>query len=188
MTQVYTDNKHLILRLKTLLDDLDIVNSIKEITPTTVVLTDTASAISLLQERSELKVMALSDNPSFAEGSSLLRKGIKGYANTYIHLLHLKQAIEIINSGNIWLYPSFMQELISQTADKNDVKSELLDKLTQRERETALLIAKGKSNKEIAVELDITERTVKAHLTNIYSKTGLTDRLSLAKSIYTQVR
>ena len=52
--------------------------------------------------------------------------------------------------------------------------------LTPREREIALWIASGDRNKEIANRLEITERTVKAHLTSIFRKLGLTDRLRLA--------
>jgi DNA-binding NarL/FixJ family response regulator len=52
--------------------------------------------------------------------------------------------------------------------------------LTQREREIATLIGIGESNKQIARRLTITERTVKAHLTEIFRKLGIGDRLRLA--------
>jgi DNA-binding NarL/FixJ family response regulator len=52
--------------------------------------------------------------------------------------------------------------------------------LTTREREVAELIAGGASNKDIAERLGITERTVKAHLTSVFQKLGLTSRLQLA--------
>ena len=55
-----------------------------------------------------------------------------------------------------------------------------LDRLTPREREIAQLIGGGASNKEIAGRLNITEATVKAHLTAIFRKLGLSDRLGLA--------
>lgn len=184
MAQLFTKNKTLLKRLPGLIKGIDIRTSPEKIDPKTVVITDLESAPRVMSAREELKVMVLSDQPSFAEGSALLQKGIKGYANTHIHLLHLTQAIEVINSGNIWLYPSFMQELITSSVAKAETKNEILDQLTAREQETALLVAEGKSNKEIAIALNITERTVKAHLTSIYTKTGLTDRLSLAKNIY----
>lgn len=184
MEQVYTSDQALIKRLKGLFGVLDLVDSVEKIDAKRVVITDVASALGLMNEREELRVLALSDVPSFQEGAPLLQKGLKGYANTHIHLLHLTQAIDVINSGNIWLYPSFMQELIAGSVPKADPKDEILNPLTSRERETALLVAEGKSNKEIASTLNITERTVKAHLTSIYTKTGLSDRLSLAKNIY----
>jgi len=186
MIQIYTAFAPLLKRIKTLSKDksldekLVVRNSIFEIEKEELVLTDSPTALKLLSERPELKVMALSDIPSFAEGQVLLQKGLKGYANTHIHLTHLKQAISLINSGNIWLYPTFMQELILQTTSKTDSRDELLKQLSLREQETALEVAKGKSNKEIATELNITERTVKAHLSSIFEKVGASDRFALA--------
>jgi DNA-binding NarL/FixJ family response regulator len=55
-----------------------------------------------------------------------------------------------------------------------------LANLTEREQEISVLIGSGESNKQIARRLDITERTVKAHLTEIFRKLGITDRLRLA--------
>jgi two-component system NarL family response regulator len=52
--------------------------------------------------------------------------------------------------------------------------------LTRREREIAELIGNGECNKQIARQLTITERTVKAHLTEIFRKLGIADRLKLA--------
>lgn len=56
----------------------------------------------------------------------------------------------------------------------------MLAALTQREREVALCVARGESNKEIARKLDLAERTIKAHLTGIFEKLGVRDRLRLA--------
>ena len=55
-----------------------------------------------------------------------------------------------------------------------------LESLTKREREIANLVAQGQSNLEIAANLDIAERTVKAHLSSIYEKTKTGSRLNLA--------
>ena len=55
-----------------------------------------------------------------------------------------------------------------------------LESLTKREREIANLISQGQSNLEIAANLNITERTVKAHLSSIYEKTKTGSRLNLA--------
>jgi DNA-binding NarL/FixJ family response regulator len=52
--------------------------------------------------------------------------------------------------------------------------------LTERQREVAMLVGKGASNKKIANQLDITDRTVKAHLGTIFEKLGVKDRLQLA--------
>ena len=56
--------------------------------------------------------------------------------------------------------------------------------LTQREREVALLAANGASNSDIATECGISERTVKAHLTAVFAKINITDRLQLALRVH----
>jgi two-component system NarL family response regulator len=69
------------------------------------------------------------------------------------------------------------------TQEKNKIKQavgELLANLTRREYEIATLVGNGESNKQIARRLDITERTVKAHLTEVFRKLDVGDRLKLA--------
>jgi DNA-binding NarL/FixJ family response regulator len=66
------------------------------------------------------------------------------------------------------------KEKVSSAAEKK------LARLTEREHAVADLVAQGQSNLEIAYNLNITERTVKAHLTSIYEKTGTGSRLNLA--------
>ena len=56
--------------------------------------------------------------------------------------------------------------------------------LTAREKQVALLAAQGASNQRIAEDCDITERTVKAHLSAVFDKLGVTDRLQLALKVH----
>ena len=72
-------------------------------------------------------------------------------------------------------------ELAARAGPQCSVAFDLrLANLTEREQEISVLIGSGESNKQIARRLDITERTVKAHLTEIFRKLGITDRLRLA--------
>ena len=76
-----------------------------------------------------------------------------------------------------------MDELIKTTHEKKRIKQSIQDaiaSLTHRENEIALLVAQGESNKNIAHQLAITERTVKAHLTEIFKKMRVTDRVKVA--------
>jgi DNA-binding NarL/FixJ family response regulator len=57
--------------------------------------------------------------------------------------------------------------------------NDVLAELTQREREIVRLIVEGASNKEVASSLNISERTVKGHLSNVFQKLGVADRLKL---------
>jgi DNA-binding NarL/FixJ family response regulator len=178
--QLYTELSHLIERVLGLIPEAVHIEAIEQLADDLVVLTDPDNAKELMGERPMLRVMVLSDTPSYTEGSQLLPIGIRGYANTYIHLTHLEQALATIESGNVWLYPEFMQELIQNATGSAQANEKVLEKLTERERETALLVKKGLSNKEIASRLEITERTVKQHMSHIFEKLGVGDRLALA--------
>lgn len=90
----------------------------------------------------------------------------------------------MVEHGGLWLGQELLQRLIM--VSKNMVGSqpqhiaELTAKLTEREREVALEAAKGLSNKQIARDLSITERTVKAHLKHVFERLQVKDRLQLA--------
>jgi DNA-binding NarL/FixJ family response regulator len=131
------------------------------------------------------KIFLLSDRPNEEEGLTFLKLGIVGYANTYISAERLSEATRVITNGAVWLGQKVMQRLIldsyaraKEKAVSNSEKK--LESLTKRELEIANLIAQGQSNLEIAANLKITERTVKAHLSSIYDKTKTGSRLNLA--------
>jgi len=181
MTQLYSTNA----LLKNRLNSIDIpvmhINNSTELDAREIIITDTAAVETLLSYNPHFNLFALTPSPSFSEGTALLAQGIKGYGNSFMHAKHLRRAIVTIKEGNIWLPPSFMQELISHVVPATTSEStSALETLTKRQRETALLLKEGLSNKEIAQQLHITERTVKAHISAIFERTGITDRLSLA--------
>lgn len=136
------------------------------------------------------KVFVLSDRPNDEEGTVCLQLGCVGYANTYIRSDRLVTAIENVQAGVVWIGNSLMQHLIKGLAIEADDKGEgntlekapnpLLESLSKREYQIALLVAAGLHNNEIGEELEIAERTVKAHLSSIYSKTHVRGRLNLA--------
>ncbi len=183
MTQLYSTNTLLKHRLKSI--DIPVIhlNTKVDLDADEIIITDTVAVEELLSYNPHFTLFALTPSPSFHEGTALLAQGIKGYGNSFMHAKHLRRAIITIKEGNIWLPPSFMQELIahavpSAATTSNSVSA--LETLTKRQKETALLLKEGLSNKEIAKKLQITERTVKAHISAIFERTGITDRLSLA--------
>jgi two-component system nitrate/nitrite response regulator NarL len=136
----------------------------------------------LLKEHPLLQLFVLDDIPSFQTGSKYLSLGIKGYGNTVMSKANLLQAVGVIQSGNIWLYPDFMTALIASlhAPKKKKPAGHFLKALTPTEQRIASLVAEGLSNKEIATRQDVTERTVKAHLGSIYRKLDVSGRLALA--------
>jgi DNA-binding NarL/FixJ family response regulator len=132
-----------------------------------------------------IRILLLSDRPDEEEGLTFIKLGISGYGNTYISTARLSEAVNVITHGAVWLGQKVMQRLILETYARAKEKAasnseEKLKKLTKREREIAELVAQGQSNLEVAANLGITERTVKAHLSSIYEKTKTGSRLNLA--------
>ena len=89
----------------------------------------------------------------------------------------LVNAIRTVHGGGALLHPAVAARLMEEFAGSGEDRSE---QLTAREREVVELIARGWSNKRIALELGISERTVKAHVRNILVKLDLTDRTQVA--------
>ena len=128
-------------------------------------------------------VIALSDEPRDEEGLLVFRAGASGYCNGYASPLVLQQVAETVAQGGVWLGQSLLQKIVMVTAREGPRPPEIPPQwamlLTEREQTVALAVATGASNKEIADQLDITERTVKAHLTAIFEKLPVRDRLQL---------
>jgi DNA-binding NarL/FixJ family response regulator len=133
--------------------------------------------------------IVLSPMPNDDEGLYLISHGIKGYCNRYISKALLVKAVELVRMGEVWIGRSLLFKLMHRLSSLNLTKGEAqeikagadekLAKLTEREGEIAQLVGAGDSNKVIAKKLDITERTVKAHLSSIFRKTATKDRLQL---------
>ena len=150
----------------------------------TAKLSNTQESIkSILNFNPHALIMIVEKEPKFALGSDYIKLGIKGYANTLMSKEHLLQALNLIDNGNVWLYPEFVTQMISNMSVKEEKKAqniEALTHLTDSEKNIARLVAKGKTNKEVAIECKITERTVKAHLSSVFKKLDISDRLTLA--------
>lgn len=92
----------------------------------------------------------------------------------------LVQAVRVVASGDALLAPSVTRRLLERFAEQrppSDRHALRLAGLTEREREILERIARGRSNTEIAAELFIAEQTVKTHVTRIFAKLGLRDRV-----------
>ena len=125
-------------------------------------------------------VLAIADdNPDIEQMLVSAKAGVHGYFNAYMTAPHYAQMIRLLESGQSWFPPALLHQVfdLARAAMPN---AKHLETLTEREREIALAVAKGKNNKLIADECNITERTVKTHLTHIFKKLDIKDRVSLA--------
>lgn len=127
----------------------------------------------------ELRVLVLHRMPSFEIAKELLSHGAFGYGNAFMRSHFIVAAVESIQDGMVWLYPEYTMQLITAMAHSEE-KTDKLQELSEREKEVALLLKDGVSYKDIARELEITPRTVKAHAKNTYTKLGVKDRIGLA--------
>jgi DNA-binding NarL/FixJ family response regulator len=150
--------------------DIDIFDSLKEV-------------MSYFEKLPKiLKVIGFIEKPQLSHGAFLIKKGFKSYIGTKTEKNIIDVVIESVSNGNVWLYPQLMNFIVEQLSlDTDDEKlSKVLDKLSQKEQDVAKLVSKGLSNKEIGKKLEVQLVTIKKHISNIFKKLEINDRLSLA--------
>lgn len=137
----------------------------------------TGEAVRLL---APARIVALADTPSDDQALDLMERGAIGYCHAYAGAPMLHQVATVVGNEGLWVGPALLQRLIrANISSLPESSMEQLGKLSFREREVAAAVGRGASNKEIARDLLITERTVKAHMSAIFLKLGVRDRLQL---------
>ena len=130
------------------------------------------------------KIVVLANTPNQSDALAVMSKGVAGYCHAYSSPGILKEIKTVVMHGGLWLGNELLQTLIGATKDIVQTNPANVEKalglLTNREQQVALEAAKGLSNKEISRALNITERTVKAHISASLEKLGVKDRLQLA--------
>jgi DNA-binding NarL/FixJ family response regulator len=114
-----------------------------------------------------------------------LRAGAGGFLLKDTPPPDILRAIRLVAAGEAMLSPAVTRRLIEHVADGGDGARrararELLERLTEREREVAVAIGGGKSNAEIAAELYMSVATVKAHVSRLLQKLELDNRVQIA--------
>jgi two-component system NarL family response regulator len=181
--------------------ELDVVDSIDRLpaklapAPAVVILDSAVLAPPIDQAAGEIVGMAgaagrvIVMTPVFDEEEeiALLKAGVKGCCRRGIDPESLQQVLTVTHNGGVWVTRSLVPRLVAELrryaqAPKVSPAKKPEDKLkslTRRERDIVRLIVGGASNKEVAQALDISERTVKGHLSNVFQKLGVADRLKL---------
>ena len=135
------------------------------------------------------RIVVLASAPSERQAVFALVAGARGYCDRNIAPSLVRKAATVVQRGEIWIgrgvVPHLLRRITSLTpADDGAGKDRSLptrfEFLAPRERQIALLVGAGANNKEIAGQLSITEATVKAHLTSVFRKLNVSDRLRLA--------
>ncbi|MEV1245003.1 response regulator transcription factor [Nonomuraea sp. NPDC052129] len=127
-----------------------------------------------------VRVLALSTFDLDENVVAALRAGAAGFLPKDVSPEELVEGVRVVHRGESAVAPRLLTRLIGTfvraARPRRRAAPTTLDGLTERERETLVLIARGRSNAEIAEELDVSPSTVKNHVTNLFAKIGVRDR------------
>jgi two-component system nitrate/nitrite response regulator NarL len=135
------------------------------------------------------RIIALTEAVIDEEGLLALKSGAQGYCARTLTAAELSKAVNAVRKGEIWASRKLVRALVAELVSLSESRQKRgveplpdprLAQLTERQRLVALMISHGASNKEIGTRLNISERTVKAHLTEAFRNVGVSDRLQLA--------
>lgn len=131
------------------------------------------------EKKFNVKVLMLTVHNEVEYLIRAMEMGVDGYIMKDSESAELKRAIYMIINNKQYIQPSLIPALNSRLANRDNEKNKI-ESLTKREKEVLIQVVDGMSNKEIALNLDISERTVKNHVSNIFKKIDVSDRTQAA--------
>ncbi len=131
------------------------------------------------KDKMDLKVIILTVHNEIEYLLKAVEIGIDGYILKDSDSAELREAIFTVLSGESYIQPSMLPMLESKIIQRNNDQAKI-DLLTRRELEVLKLLSVGLYNKEIGEKLEISERTVKNHISSIFRKINVTDRTQAA--------
>ncbi|MBB2973044.1 response regulator transcription factor [Mesorhizobium sp. RMAD-H1] len=139
----------------------------------------------ILQCVPDQKIIMLTVSEAVNDIVRALKSGAKGYVLKGVGSRALAEIVRAVASGETYVSPSLSARLFSDLTASSGAPTDAdpLAKLTAREREILDLVAAGLSNKHIAIELDLHEKTIKHHLTRIFAKLGVKNRTEAAMTL-----
>jgi RNA polymerase sigma factor (sigma-70 family) len=136
---------------------------------------------SIRHKSPKTKTLILASNKDEEKIFQSLKIGAKGYLSMDSSASDLTKAIKAVQRGELWMERKLMSKFFENEASHNsneaNSQKKTLEGLTPREQEVLRHLAAGLSNKEIADDLFISEKTVKSHLNSIFKKLNVTRRL-----------
>lgn len=121
------------------------------------------------------RVVVLTSVSDPGDVAPAMRAGAAGFLYKDVDPMALVQAVRAVHGGQVLLAPEAAEAMLTASRSSSDVVA-----LTEREREVLGLIAAGRSNREIARDLAVAEKTVKTHVSNVLMKLGVQDRTQAA--------
>lgn len=167
-------------------DGIECINKLETVRPDVLLLDinmPNMNGLEVLQKLKEMKIkMKVLILTIHSEVEYLLKAvdiGVSGYILKDSESAELKKAITTVVNGENYIQPSLIPLLNAKMIDR-DSDTIKIESLTKRELEVLKNLSYGMYNKEIAEKLDISERTVKNHISNIFKKLEVTDRTQAA--------
>lgn len=168
-------------------DGVECMEKLETITPDVLLLDinmPNMNGLEVLQKMKEkkmkkVKVLVLTVHSEVEYLLKAVDIGVNGYLLKDSESAELKKAIISVMEGENYIQPSLIPVLNAKMIDR-DKDGLKIDSLTRRELEVLKLLSVGMYNKEVAETLDISERTVKNHVSNIFKKLEVTDRTQAA--------
>lgn len=133
----------------------------------------------LRNKGSNIKIIILTVHNEIEYLERAMDLGVNGYVLKDSSSAELINAIERVSDGEKYIQPDLIPALNAKLIHRDNDR-EKLEAVTKRELQALILVAKGYSNKDIAMELNISERTVKNHLSSIFKKIEVDDRTQAA--------
>ena len=129
-----------------------------------------------------VKIIILTGSEGESHVMTALKTGARAYVLKGVSARELVNILHTVQSGEIYVTPTLAANLLSEMSigSRNEPLESTFDKLTEREHEILALIAAGTSNKEIGLQLHLTEKTVKHYVTNILQKLQVHNRVQAA--------
>ncbi|WP_405143544.1 response regulator transcription factor [Sphaerisporangium sp. NBC_01403] len=146
---------------------------------------DGLGALRELSERGlDVRVIVLTSVSDRGDVAPAMRSGASGFLYKDVDPAALVQAIRAVRGGQVLLAPEAAEAMLTgldvPAGTEAPAEHAPIAVLTEREREVLALIASGRSNREIARELVVAEKTVKTHVSNVLMKLGVQDRTQAA--------
>jgi two-component system nitrate/nitrite response regulator NarL len=142
------------------------------------------------------KIIVLTNSPKLTEEVSALKLGAKGYSGREISEDLLRKAVRLVQQGELWTRRRIIGTLLEELLTANWNRGEPLhrqsrvplESLTSKKRAIVRFITDGLTNKEIARRLNVSEATVKAHLTTIFRTFAVSNRAQLAALVGAEIK
>jgi DNA-binding NarL/FixJ family response regulator len=141
----------------------------------------------ILESHPDARLLVVAEKFSATESHNLLRLGAKGLLTYAEAQDQLPRALPLVAGGGFWVPRSLLSEFVDSiltSAQGRRLKVETATRLSRREQEVLDSLLENLANKEIASKLNISERTVKFHVSNLLSKFGVRRRADLILLCY----